>query len=147
MSSVRNRSWYYKTAQVGDYVEYRDPDYPTAPPARFEIMEVGKDYVVESRIAYFFGIAGTESRYKLKHDPRQIVGKQNERGKPVTATVVGQERPCQYIEERKSGAGSDIYHRRLYSPEIPFDGLAREQLHGKLQKDVVSFKWAAKGKG
>jgi hypothetical protein len=71
--TIRPADWerYYKTAQVGDYVEYRDPDNPNAPPARYEIMEVGKDYVVESRIAYFFGVAGTEARYKLKYDPRQ----------------------------------------------------------------------------
>lgn len=147
--TIRPADWerYYKTAQVGDYVEYRDPDNANAPPARYEIMEVGKDYVVESRIVYFFGVAGTEARYKLKYDPRQKMPKQNERGKQVTATVAGQERPCQYIEERKSGANSDIYHRRLYCPEIPFDGLAREQLHGKLQKEVVGFKWGAKAKG
>lgn len=77
--TIRPADWerYYKTAQVGDYVEYRDPDNPNAPPARYEIMEVGKDYVVESRIAYFFGVAGTEARYKLKYDPRQKMPKQN----------------------------------------------------------------------
>jgi hypothetical protein len=51
------------------------------------------------------------------------------------------------MEERKDGEHGTIFRRTLICPEIPFDGLAREQLHGKLQKEVVGFKWGAKGKG
>lgn len=35
----------------------------------------------------------------------------------------------------------------LICPEIPFDGLAQANNSTQLQKEVVGFKWGAKGKG
>lgn len=145
--AIHKDDWdrYYKTASVGDFVEYRDPDFPDAPPARVEIVEVGKDYVVESRVVYFFGVAGSESRFKLKFDPQLSSGRPD-KSTTVTAKVVDKELSCQLVEKRIGGADSEIYLRRLSCAEVPFDGVVREQLHGKLQKNLIRYRWAQRTK-
>jgi hypothetical protein len=149
---------YFKNAKVGDFIEYhgRGRDEP---PSRKEILEVHQDHLILFHLIYLFNTPDA-SRQKWVYDAPKAASKPAEKAKrppekstskrppgkrvtpPVaekkteTLTVAGKELVCEVKETRLSKGET---HKKWFCPEVPFGGLVKEEIRGKVTFEVVDF--------
>lgn len=121
---------YIPKARVGDFVEYQRGQSKKEP-GRIETMEVGKDYVI---IAKVYLVLGTREEHREKHriGPASAAKKSRKTTATQELEVAGKKILC----DVESSQGKPY---RWKSTEIPFDGLVRYEINGKLDYLVTSF--------
>jgi len=116
---------YIKAAKVGDFTEYKSGN--DQEPGRQETLEVGKDYVVVTRVDYLFG-KRIEMRTKFKLPPPPKPGTKTfdnpfakgPTGKKTSEelTIGGKKVACTKIDDGKIQTWT--------SADVPFDGLVKK---------------------
>jgi hypothetical protein len=133
---------YYKDAKVGDFVEYQDGN--GQPLQRLEITEAGDHYVVQSNTVYILNRKDTNA-VKMNFTVGEPTAKftvperTTKKTSDSTAKVGSNELKAQLIESYDKSSGK-LVNKKWVSPEVPFDGLVREERgDGTVIRTLSSF--------